>query len=249
MALRRRLVRKQEEQEEPRKRFQRQSKPVEKEQETDTEEKGAEEDDIPEVFKRKPDEKPEEAVPVPVVRRVVPPPAKDKPVLYHKRQEVLPERVEVSDIEELPVPAKVLEDPKQLEVLLGHAKNAVEDVIVKNVTILKLLERVINVQEDLAVILKHLIGAETAVVYPAKVERIEIAPTVEPAEYKVKKPAKARPEKSAELLEFEKEWKSLTFPQKVAKAKKAGVKWEKHASQARENINLTMAFKKHLGLR
>jgi hypothetical protein len=230
MAIRSRLVKKSDE---PRQRFTRNAKPAEKEVEADVQETVEEEDDgVPEVFQR---ELEEEEVPKPVVRRVVvpPPPAKpDKPVLYSKR--TLPEPANV----ELPPPVKVMPEPVKVD-------------LVEKVSLLGLLERIIKVQEDLTAIVKMLAGEDIAT-YGNK-SKVGIPPhipqpMVPSPEIEVMTEKAGKPEKSADMVAFETEWKKLTFDQKIAKAKKAGVKWEKHQSQMRENINLTMAYKKHLGL-
>lgn len=229
MAIRSRLVKKSDE---PRQRFTRNAKPAEKEVEADVQEVGDEEDDgVPEEFQRKPEE---EEAPKLIVRKVVvpPPPAKpDKPVLYSKR--TLPEPANA----ELPPLAKVMSEPAKA--------NPVEQVW------RGLLERIIKVQEDLIAVVMVLAGKDIAaygnkseVGIPPYIPQPAVpSPEIEVRAEKAEKPGK---QFSADYLAWNKEWRELSFDQKVKKAKAAGVKWEKHADHGRENINLTMAYRKHM---
>jgi len=61
------------------------------------------------------------------------------------------------------------------------------------------------------------------------------------------RPAK-RGSKTKEYLEFEAEWKALSYEEKVRKAEEAGVEWERHSDPRVDNMRLTMAYRDAMGV-
>lgn len=250
MALRKRLIRKAAEpvqEEQPRARFTRNVKPpakVEPEvEESDEVEEQEPEVEIPEIFDTKPEEKPQQ-----VVKKVVvpPPPTKGKPVLYHKQQE-LP----ITDSDDVPTnrPVEVTYPAEVNQIPLEIQSPAVGPGPIDNATLISLLTRIISVQEDLTAIIKSLMqpASPALTVYSGAAPQPAELPAAPKA--KTGKAASAPVEKPQANIDWEKRWKKLSFEEKVAEAKAAGVVWAPHDSQARENINLTIAYKKHFGLK
>lgn len=205
--------------------------------------------DIPEEFKSDAGDvslKGEENLPdedVQVKKVVVPPPS--KPIMYHKREVKPVEKVEVAEVETKPMDLNIPGPIPPVPDVTPYQAPATVD----GATLVALLERVVAVQEDLVKIIKTLAPSVTPVKVdfqytpPAAVKQPEVAPVTKP----VAKPAAPVAEISDDRKTWEKHWKSLSFDEKVAEAKKLGVEWAPHANQARENINLTMAIKRHLG--